>query len=84
MATSVSAEFAVKEAHLETRSSALRKELGFRDLVFACILLVVVPDFFGSAAKAGRDRVSPDRGGNIIRIQAKRRYGCRIELPRRL
>ena len=28
--------------------------------------------------------MSPDRGGNIIGIQAKRRYGCRIELPRRL
>src|SRR3954468_10024938 len=31
-----------------------------------------------------RNRVSPDRGGKIVRIQAKRRYGCRIELPRRL
>jgi len=53
LATSVSAEFAAKEAHLETRSSALRKELGFLDLVLASILLVVIPDFFGTAVKAG-------------------------------
>jgi glutamate:GABA antiporter len=41
------------EAPVQQHSAALRKELGFPDLVFACILLVVVPDFFGSAAKAG-------------------------------
>ena len=34
-------------------AAALRKELGFTDLVLASILLVVVPDFFGSAVKAG-------------------------------
>ncbi len=53
MATSVSAEFAATEARLETQSSALRKELGFLDLVLASILLVVIPDFFGAAVKAG-------------------------------
>lgn len=53
MATGVSADFAVTEAHLETRSSVLRKELGFLDLVLASILLVVIPDFFGTAVKAG-------------------------------
>lgn len=31
----------------------LRKELGFADLVLAAILLVVIPDFFGTAVKAG-------------------------------
>jgi len=35
------------------------------------------PDLFS-------DPVSPDRSGKVIRIQAKRRYGFRIELPRRL
>jgi amino acid transporter len=34
-------------------AASLRKELGFTDLVLASILLVVVPDFFGSAVKAG-------------------------------
>jgi len=34
-------------------SASLRKELGFADLVFASILLVVIPDFFGAAVKAG-------------------------------
>jgi amino acid transporter len=53
LATGVSADFAVTEAHLETRSSVLRKELGFLDLVLASILLVVIPDFFGTAVKAG-------------------------------
>jgi amino acid transporter len=39
------------------QSSALRKELGFTDLVLASILLVVIPDFFGTAAKAGPSHV---------------------------
>jgi glutamate:GABA antiporter len=34
-------------------SQSLRKELGFNDLVLASILLVVIPDFFGTAVKAG-------------------------------
>jgi amino acid transporter len=38
---------------VESHSAALRKELGFTDLVLAAILLVVVPDFFGTAVKAG-------------------------------
>ncbi len=37
----------------ESPSASLRKELGFLDLVLASILLVVVPDFFGTAVKAG-------------------------------
>jgi glutamate:GABA antiporter len=37
----------------QAESVALRKELGFRDLILASILLVVVPDFFGTAVKAG-------------------------------
>ena len=38
-------------------SAELRKELGFRDLVFALILAVIVPDFFGTAVKAGSSHV---------------------------
>jgi hypothetical protein len=34
----------------------------------------------GSFSESG----SSCQGGKIIRIQAKRRYGCRIELPGRL
>jgi amino acid transporter len=38
-------------------SAALRRELGFLDLVFACVLMVVIPDFFGTAVKAGPSHV---------------------------
>jgi amino acid transporter len=34
-------------------AAALPKQLGFTDLVFACLLMVVIPDFFGTAVKAG-------------------------------
>ena len=34
-------------------SPELRKHLGFVDLIFACVLMVVIPDFFGTAVKAG-------------------------------
>jgi glutamate:GABA antiporter len=44
---------AIAELQNVAPASALRKELGFTDLVLASILLVVVPDFFGSAVKAG-------------------------------
>src|ERR1700745_46580 len=39
------------------QSEGLRKPLGFLDLVLACILLVVIPDFFGTAVKAGKASV---------------------------
>ncbi len=45
------------EAAIQTRSAALRKELGLRDLIFAQILMVIVPDFFGTAVKAGPSHV---------------------------
>jgi len=38
-------------------SEALRKQLGFADLVFASVLMVVIPDFFGTAVKAGQSSV---------------------------
>jgi len=34
-------------------SASLRKELGFTDIILASVLLVVIPDFFGTAVKAG-------------------------------
>jgi amino acid transporter len=39
------------------QSEALTKQLGFFDLVLACTLLVVIPDFFGTAVKAGNASV---------------------------
>jgi amino acid transporter len=41
------------EAEVQAHGATLRRELGISDLVFAQILLVVVPDFFGTAVKAG-------------------------------
>ena len=46
------------EVHAAEKSAqmscqALRKQLGFADLTFACVLMVVIPDFFGAAVKAG-------------------------------
>jgi amino acid transporter len=38
---------------LQPQSIALRRELGLLDLILAQILLVIVPDFFGTAVKAG-------------------------------
>ena len=55
LATATSIELAQTEAHAQ--SAALRKELGFADLVLASILLVVIPDFFGTAVKAGSAHV---------------------------
>ena len=45
------------EAQVEAHSAVLRKELGLFDLVFSQILLVIVLDFFGTAAKAGSAHV---------------------------
>jgi glutamate:GABA antiporter len=42
----------------ESQAGALRKELGLTDLILATILFVVVPDFFGTAVKAGRAHVA--------------------------
>src|SRR5208282_1562814 len=46
------------EAEAKTHSAALRKELGLFDLVMAQVLLVIVLDFFGTAAKAGSAHVA--------------------------
>jgi amino acid transporter len=52
-----SIKLAAVEAPIQAHSAALRKELGLADLVLAQILLVVVPDFFGTAVKAGPSHV---------------------------
>jgi amino acid transporter len=45
------------EAAIQAKSAELRKELGLRDLILTQILLVIVPDFFGTAVKAGQAHV---------------------------
>ena len=45
------------ESDVQAHSSVLRRELGLLDLVLAQILLVIVPDFFGTAVKAGPSHV---------------------------
>ena len=40
-------------AAVQAQSKALRKELGIADLALAQILIVMVPEFFGTAVKAG-------------------------------
>jgi amino acid transporter len=40
-------------AEVQIHSKALRKELGIADLALAQILIVMVPEFFGTAVKAG-------------------------------
>ncbi len=43
----------IAEAQVQSHIANLRRELGITDLVLAQILLVIVPDFFGTAVKAG-------------------------------
>jgi glutamate:GABA antiporter len=45
------------EARVESQSAGLRRELGLVDIVLAQILFIVVPDFFGTAVKAGPSHV---------------------------
>ena len=45
-------------ADAQPHSAELRKELGLFDLVMAQVLLVIVLDFFGTAAKAGTAQVA--------------------------
>jgi amino acid transporter len=55
--SSTSLDVRAAEVLAKPQSAALRKQLGFFDLVLACILLVVIPDFFGTAVKAGKASV---------------------------
>ncbi len=53
MATKPTLELEAAEAQLQSRSGVLHKELGLADLVLAQILYMMIPEFFGTAAKAG-------------------------------
>jgi amino acid transporter len=44
-------------AEVQSHSSALRRELGIADLALAQILIIIVPEFFGTAVKAGNTHV---------------------------
>jgi amino acid transporter len=45
--------FRAAEGAVQAQSSALRKELRFGDLILAQVMIVIVPEFFGTAVKAG-------------------------------
>jgi glutamate:GABA antiporter len=45
------------QAEVQAHSAVLRKELGLFDLVLAQILIVIVPDYIGTAVKAGTSHV---------------------------
>jgi amino acid transporter len=45
------------ESQAASNSSVLRRELSLADLALAQILIVIVPEFFGTAVKAGRSHV---------------------------
>ena len=53
MPTTASDDLAAAKSHLQARSALLRKDLGYTDLILASVLLVVIPDFFGTAVRAG-------------------------------
>lgn len=53
METHTTAQLDAAESRVQKHSAALHKELGIRDLVLAQILMVIVPEFFGTAVKAG-------------------------------
>jgi amino acid transporter len=44
-------------AEVQSHGSALRRELGIVDLALAQILIIIVPEFFGTAVKAGNAHV---------------------------
>ncbi len=58
MSSIAGTEVHAAEKSAQMSSQALRKQLGFADLIFACVLMVVIPDFFGAAVKAGPASVS--------------------------
>jgi len=53
LASAANFDFETEKARAQTHDAALRKEFRFRDLILAQIVIVLVPDFFGYAAKAG-------------------------------
>ena len=57
MSTTENPSLLQAEADVQSHSSALRRELGVADLVLAQILVIIVPEFFGTAVKAGNAHV---------------------------
>lgn len=57
MSTSENTALRRAEAEVHSHSSVLRRELGIVDLAFAQILIIIVPEFFGTAVKAGNAHV---------------------------
>jgi len=53
LATTDNSPLEAAETAVQSHSAGLRRELGLLDLILAQILLVIVPDFFGTAVKAG-------------------------------
>lgn len=57
MATTHNPSLSAAESEVRAHSESLRKELGIGDLILAQILIVIVPEFFGTAVKAGSSHV---------------------------
>lgn len=57
MTTADNPSLRTAEAEVLSHSTELRKELGLFDLVLAQILIIIVPEFFGTAVKAGSSHV---------------------------
>ncbi len=57
MSTENNPSLQAAEAEVQAHSSSLRRELGIADLIFAQILIIIVPEFFGTAVKAGNAHV---------------------------
>jgi len=55
--TSINPCLQATEAEVQAHGADLRRELTLIDLIFAQILLVIIPDFFGTAVKAGSSHV---------------------------
>jgi glutamate:GABA antiporter len=58
LSTNVSNRLAAAEARVQSSAGSLRRELGLRDLVLAQLLYIIIPEFFGTAAKAGSSHVA--------------------------
>jgi glutamate:GABA antiporter len=57
MATADNPSLKAAEAAVQAHGASLRRELGIADLVFAQILIIIVPEFYGTAVKAGNAHV---------------------------
>ena len=57
MATTENPSLLKAEAEVQSHSALLRRELGISDLILAQILIVIVPEFYGTAVKAGPSQV---------------------------